>query len=156
MLYELTCLINPDLNENELGEFSDKLSKSLSESGKIIKTESSRRVKLQYKIKQYTNAFLLSFVFETEPEKLENLKVQLDKDASIVRFLLIKIKIEKDPTPRDMIKKEAVTSKETETKEQDKGAEKEKPQPKEKITKTEDKVSMEKIETELNKILDES
>jgi len=154
MLYELTCLINPDLNENELGEFSDKLSKSLSESGKIIKTESSRKIKLQYKIKKHTNAFLLSFTFETEPENLEDIKTQLDKDANIVRFLLIKIKIEKELKAREIVKKETTVSEKTEDKKQD--ASEEKPQPKEKDKKVEAKVSMEKIETELNKILDES
>jgi len=154
MLYELTCLTNPDLNENEIDEFSDKLSKLLSESGKIIKTEKARKIKLQYKIKKYTNAFLLSFVFETEPENLDNIKIQLDKDSNIVRFLLIKIKIEKAPVIREIVKKETTTSKEIENKGQ--AVSTEKPQPKEKADKAESKVSMEKIETELNKILDES
>ena len=161
MLYELTCLTNPDFNENELGEFSDKLSGLLSKSGKIVKTSRTGRVKLQYKIKQNTNAFLVSFIFELEPKDLDNINTELDKDTNIIRFLIIKTKIEKESEPRlarkETTEKPEVKDKEakvTKTEDKKEKAE-EKPEVKEK-PKKEAKVSMDKIETELNKILDES
>lgn len=151
MLYELTCLINPDLNENEIGEFSDKLSKLLSESGKIIETASPKKIKLQYKIKKFANGFLLSFIFDAEPANLEDIKTQLDKDTEIIRFLLLKTRIEKEPKA-PVIKKETTTPEAIDHKEKNENTE----QPKEKTDKKEDKVAMETIETELNKILNES
>ncbi|NQU82873.1 MAG: 30S ribosomal protein S6 [Parcubacteria group bacterium] len=156
MLYELTCLISPDLNENEVAEFAEKLLKLLSESGKIIKTENPKKIRLSYKIEKQTNAFMLSFIFEADPDKLASLKVNLDKDKSVIRFLLIKTKIEEErkiPDKREQKTPESAKPEKIKTTRQAKDDKKEIKIDK-KSKKVEDKATMEKIEEDLDKILD--
>jgi len=160
MLYELSCLINPDLSEEQAGEFIEKLEGIVSDGGKVVKKDPARKIGLAYPIKKQTNAFLLSIMFESSPEKMGELKDKLDKDSEIIRFLLIKTKIEEDRPPRIPQSATGEASKDskpiktpTETPVIDKTEEK----PAEKSKKeSSTKVEMEKIETELNKILDES
>ena len=92
MLYELTYLISPDLNETELKDFSQKIDSLISKSGKFIKSETPKKISLAYPIRRKKEAFLRSCEFSGEPEKLESLKKEFSKENNILRFLLIKKK----------------------------------------------------------------
>lgn len=174
MLYELSCLINPDFSQEQAEEFVQKLEGLVSIGGKVVKKDLAKKIGLAYAIKKQTSAFLLSIIFESTSEKIEELQKKLDGDSEIIRFLLIKTKIEKDRPPRiapkitgeDASSASLMADKSVKTKDSakilgetpaetktDKGEEKlAKKIEKESTT----KVEMEKIETELNKILDES
>ena len=169
MLYELSCLINPDLSQEQAEEFIQKLEKIVSDGGKVVKKDPAKKIGLAYAIKKQTNAFLLSIMFESSPGKMEELKKKLDKDAEIIRFLLIKTKIEKERPPRIAAKTASKDAKPAKTKEPakildkttvrgkiEKGEEKEEKSAEKSKKEGATKVEMEKIETELNKILDES
>lgn len=167
MLYELSCLINPDFSQEQAGDFIQKLEGMLADGGKVIKKDSAKKIGLAYPINKQTSAFLLSIMFELSPEKMEELKNKLDKDSEIIRFLLIKTKIEKDRPPRipqnaiseagkdvKSIKENKETKSSDDTPVVSKAAG-EKPAASKPKASTK-KVEMEKIETELNKILNES
>jgi len=167
MLYELSCLVNSDLNEEQAGEFIKKLESILAVGGKIVKKDPAKKIGLAYPIKKQTSAFLLSIMFESSPEKMEELKNQLDKDTKIIRFLLIKTKIEEDRPPRipqsaindasenaKPVKEKKLSDDIPIVNKSGKDGEERPAASKQKGGTT--KVEMEKIETELNKILDES
>jgi len=90
MLYELTYLISPDLNEAELKDFSQKIDSLISKSAKLIKSETPRKINLAYPIQKKEEAFLKNCEFNEEPGKIEEFKKELNKEKNILRFLLIK------------------------------------------------------------------
>lgn len=165
MLYELSCLISPDLSEEQAGELIKKLESIVSDGGQVVKTNHAKKIGLAYAIEKRTNAFLFSILFESDVKKMEQLKKAADENVEIIRFLLIKTEIEEDRKPRIMPNTESKTSSDaipkaikktkTDSDEDDEEKDKKKPTTKKKKKDTE-KIEMEKIETELNKILDES
>lgn len=92
ILYELTFLISPELNEGELKDFSQKIDSLISKTGKITKSESPRKITLAYPVQKKKEAFLATFEFQSLPQEAENLKKGLEKEKGILRFLLIKRK----------------------------------------------------------------
>ena len=103
--YELTCLISPDLSEEELKVFSQKLSNFiLDEKGKLEKITVPIKRKLGYPIKGEKEAFLVTLNFSFQPtadsqqeteysEKLKNLEKRLKSDSQILRYIILKKKI---------------------------------------------------------------
>jgi len=93
--YELTCLISPDLQEAEVGEFF----KNIEIKGEITKKIEPRRIRLSYPILKKKEAFLATIEFKTED--LGTLQQDLKKQPNILRFLLISKQEEKQkPAPR--------------------------------------------------------
>jgi len=88
--YELTYLISPELKEEELKDFSQKIGSLISKVGKNGKSEAPKRITLAYPIQKKRGAFLATFEFSAEPKEAENLKKELAKEKQILRFLLIK------------------------------------------------------------------
>jgi len=86
-IYDLTYLLSPELNENEAQQLAQQISAGLADS-KIIKTETPRMIGLSYAIKKQTTAFLANIIFETEPDKLGEIKNNLEKEGKVLRFLL--------------------------------------------------------------------
>lgn len=117
-LYELTYLISPELKEQELKDFSQKVDSLISKNGKILKSESPKKINLAYPIQKRGGAFLASFEFHSEPEKIESLKKELEKEKEILRFLLIKKKgIEKIKKPEKIKEEKPIPEKKVELKE---------------------------------------
>ncbi len=88
--YELTYLISPELNEEEIKDFSQKIDSLVSKTSKITKPEGPRKITLVYPIQKKGEAFLATFEFQSSPQEAENLKKGLEKEKNILRFLLIK------------------------------------------------------------------
>jgi small subunit ribosomal protein S6 len=88
--YELTYLISPDLSEEELKTFSEKINSLIQDQGGIL-DKSSKIIKksLAYPIKEKGSAFLKSITFYLNGEKLSSLEKSLKKDKKILRFLLL-------------------------------------------------------------------
>ncbi len=88
--YELTYLVPAGITEKELEDFSKKISSLVSEKCKITKSEIPTKTALCYQIKKKNTAYLLTIEFEAEAEIAESIKKELEKETTILRFLLIK------------------------------------------------------------------
>jgi len=132
-LYELTYLVSPDISEEELKIFQEKINSSLEEEGG--KSESLKlplRKRLAYPIKKKSGAYLGTLNFYLSPEKLETFEKKLKKEPKILRYLLLRKELPKKiEIPRIRLKAKA---------------------PK---VKKEKKVELEKIEEKLEEILGE-
>ncbi|MBZ9569677.1 30S ribosomal protein S6 [Patescibacteria group bacterium] len=131
--YELTYLISPDLSEEELRVFQEKINSFIKEDGgRLEKSKNPIERKLEYPIKERERGHLATLDFHFEPEKLENLEKKLKRESSILRYLILAKRISKKIeipriTPEIKIKK----------------------------FKKEKKVELEKIEEKLEEILGE-
>ena len=95
-LYELTYLISPDISEEELKIFQEKINSFLEEEGG--KSEGLKlpiRKRLAYPIKKKNEAYLGILNFYLSPEKLEIFEKKLKKEPKILRYLLLKERLPK-------------------------------------------------------------
>jgi len=129
--YELTYLISPDLSEEELKIFQEKIASLIqNEEGKIKEIKNPIKRKLAYPIKRKTEVFIANLNFYFLPEKLESLEKKLKSESKILRYLiLVQEKPEKIKVP-EIISKPRVPR-----------------------IKKEKKVELEKIEEKLEEIL---
>lgn len=96
--YELTCLISPNLSESELKSLQEKIVDFLQDEQGILVSENPIKPikkKLAYPIKKMNQAYLLSFDFQLNPEKLENLKRKIMAEEKILRHLILTKKMPK-------------------------------------------------------------
>jgi len=101
--YELTFLISPELNQQELGDFLKKLESLILKTGQIEKRGEPKKIFLNYLIQKKKEAFFGFFEFKSAPEEIEALKQNLEKEKDILRFLLIKKLIRKQTIKREHI-----------------------------------------------------
>ncbi len=139
--YELSFLFSSDLTDEQATDFLKTVADKI---GKIEKTESLKRIGLVYPIKKKTEAFLATLEFETEKEKIQNLKAEIEKMPEILRFLLIAKKPVKE-TPVAKEKPRGIKAKLEERPTIEKPVKK---------TKTRSKTKLDELEQDLEKILD--
>ena len=101
--YELTCLITPELNQSELGDFAKKINSLLSENKELVREGSIQRTGLVYPIQKKKYAFLSVFEFNANPEQIIALKIDLEKEKNIIRFLMIKKEIKKEKDRKSVV-----------------------------------------------------
>jgi small subunit ribosomal protein S6 len=129
--YQLTYLISPDVSEEELEGFLQKISSFIQETGgKIKKSENPLKKRLKYLVKEKDKAYLLNTKFYFEPDKLEDLDKKLKKEPLLLRHLILT-----DEKPSERIKIPTI-------------------KPKVKVKK-EKKVELKKIDEKLDEILGE-
>jgi small subunit ribosomal protein S6 len=89
-IYELNYLISPDLVEEELTAFQEKINNLIQEEKGILGeiNKPSKRI-LAYPIKKFVQAFLCSINFQLEPEYLLNIEKKIKNDAKIIRYLIL-------------------------------------------------------------------
>lgn len=123
--YELTCLISPELSQDQLNSFQEEIINFLQEKkGILVKSETPIKKVLGYPIKKKGQAFLVTFQFQLNPEELKNLEKNLKKNSQILRYILLKKKISKATKvakkvpriPKKVAKKPKVELKEIEEK----------------------------------------
>lgn len=131
--YELTYLISPDLSEEELKIFQEKINSFIKEEGgRLEEFKNPIEKRLEYPIKNKERGCLTTLDFHFEPGKLENLEKKLKQEPSILRYLILTKRVSKKiETPKIKPKKEI------------------------KELKKEKKVELEKIEEKLEEILGE-
>lgn len=94
--YELTYLITPDLLEEELKAFSEKINSLIQTQGGVLdKSSKAIKRKLGFPIKKKTSAFLKTITFHLNPEKLAGLEKTLKGDKKILRFLILNKKVKR-------------------------------------------------------------
>lgn len=95
-LYEITYLISPDLSEEELRDFQEKIISFIQEQGGILgKTNSVTKKTLAYPIKKKEIAFFVNLDFQLQPEKIEILEKKLKKESKILRYLILRKELPK-------------------------------------------------------------
>jgi small subunit ribosomal protein S6 len=88
--YELNYLISPDLSEEELKIFQEKINSNIqNEGGKLERVKVPIRKKLAYPIKKKGAAYLVTSDFYFLPEKLENFEKKLKAESNILRYLIL-------------------------------------------------------------------
>lgn len=99
--YELTCLISPDLSEEELKNLSIKINSFIQEeTGVLEKASEPLKKRLGYPIKGKAGAFSVSLNFSLNPEKLENLEKKLKSENQILRYIILIKTAGKEVLPR--------------------------------------------------------
>jgi len=99
-LYELTCLISPEISNEELKSLEEKLNSFIQdEKGILENKEPPSKKGLSFPIKKERNAYLFSLSFYLEPQEIENLKKKIKTEKSILRYLILSKKpIKKTPS----------------------------------------------------------
>ncbi|MBU2578662.1 30S ribosomal protein S6 [Patescibacteria group bacterium] len=115
--YQLNCLISPELNQKELEDFLKKIESLLLKTGEILKSEIAQKIKLKYPVRKKNEAFLVSFDFNGEAEKVENFKKEIEEEKNILRYLLIKNRERKEKI-KDLKKELKKIKKENATKQE--------------------------------------
>ncbi len=92
-LYELTYLASPELVREEVSSYQKKLQTHTESVGGAIKaSQEPKRTELAYEINKVKYAYLGSFEFEIEKDKIPGIKVMLEKEENIIRHLVIEKK----------------------------------------------------------------
>lgn len=95
--YQLTLLADPDLSQEKAEELIRKVSETIKQKeGLVDKEERPIRRQLKYPIKKRLAAFFGSINFSLGPEKISALKEALDGEKGIIRYLIVKLKKEKE------------------------------------------------------------
>jgi len=149
--YELTYIISPEITSEE-AEAKGKEIETLvtGKEGTILKQSNPSAKALSYPIKKHASGFMGVLEFQTEPEKLVEIKETLSKDGKIVRHMVIIKEVDKPRRERKsqrIIQPKPAAIVETEPKE-----EVEKPVSKSKKD-IKEKVELKDIEQELDEIL---
>ena len=114
--YELACLISPNLSEQELNSFSEKINSLVQEQGAVLdKILSEKKIVLGSPIKKNTSAFFKIITFNINPEKLIDLEKKLKDNKEILRYSILNIK-EPSKIFRQPVKPEKLISEPTKTK----------------------------------------
>lgn len=97
--YELTCLVSPQLSEEEIKDFQEKISSFAREQGGILTSFNNKNAikrKLGYPIKTkgrprliVKEAYLAILSFSLEPAKIVELDKKLKSETQIIRYLLL-------------------------------------------------------------------
>ena len=99
-LYELTYFLSPKLTEEEFKNFSEKISSFIQENeGTLVNNHSVRekmpKRRLGSPIKKEGQAYLDVLNFYFDPQKIEHLKVKLDSENQILRYIILAKKVQK-------------------------------------------------------------
>lgn len=102
MLYEITYILKPELTNEEQSELNSKIADLIASlDGKANTTERTFSVerggtdennlrKFAYPIKHYRQGYYYTTTFELAPARLKELDTALQREASILRFLIVK------------------------------------------------------------------
>jgi len=88
--YELTYLISPELNEEEIKNISEKINSSIKENGGILdELKNPIKKRIEYSIKNKGEAFLIGLNFHIDPGKLSEIENKLKQELCIFRYIIL-------------------------------------------------------------------
>lgn len=111
MLYEITYILKPELTNEEQSAVSSKIAdliQSLEGAAKASErtfsverggTDENNLRKFAYPIKHYKEGYYYTTTFELEPTRLKELDSTLQREADVLRFLIVKDFIELSEIP---------------------------------------------------------
>lgn len=95
--YELTYLLSSELSEEEVKNLQAKIASFVQEEGGFLVEEGVfLRRKLAYPVKKQLQAYLVTFVFQLDPQKLAGFEKKIKAENQILRYLLL-IKLPQKP-----------------------------------------------------------
>jgi len=156
--YELSYLISPELSNEDVVAFGEKINSVLQDNGAVLgKLLAEKKIKLGYPIKKKVSAFIKTITFHIAPNKLIEVEKALKEKPEILRYFILcpkEIKI----VEKELIfkTKEAEPEAKSEATEAIPVSDEPKEEAKETIEeKTKEKVEFKDIDAKLKEILDE-
>lgn len=147
-LYEIAFFINPDIKEEEISAYVQKIKDFIIElGGDISKEQPIQKKKLAYPIKKAKQGYFGSMLFNLGAENLKSLDKKLKLEDLVLRYLVIAA--DKDYLAQMKRQEEEIKEKFQRITQPTEGGTK-------KTAKTEDRVKLEEIEKKLEEILDRS
>jgi small subunit ribosomal protein S6 len=125
MLYEITYILKPELTNEEQSAVNSKITDLIqSLEGTVKATERTFSVerggtdennlrKFAYPIKHYRQGYYYTTTFELEPIRLKELDSTLQREADILRFLIVKDFLELSEIPVEAKPEESKESEKT-------------------------------------------
>ena len=86
--YELTCLISSQSTEEEIKEFQGRINSLIKEIEGKNETIGTIKKRLASPIKKNSQAYLITFNFGLNPDKLTDLKNKLKEEKKILRYIV--------------------------------------------------------------------
>ena len=94
--YELSYLISPELSLEALKAFQEKTTAFLQEQNGVLgNSYESKKTRLGYPIKDKKEAYLVTFYFQMNPEKLAEFEKKLKLEEPILRYIILSKKVRK-------------------------------------------------------------
>ncbi len=94
--YELTYLLEPQLDEAQLKQIREKIATLITEEGGILhEFNLPKKVRLAFPIKKQQEGFLGDLTFFLPAHKLALVKEKIKQEPSLMRFLILKKRSEK-------------------------------------------------------------
>lgn len=89
-LYEISFFIDPDIKEEEVSAYAQKIKDFIVElGGDISKEQPIQKKKLAYQIKKAKQGYFGSMLFNLAPENLKTLDKKLKLEDFVLRYLVI-------------------------------------------------------------------
>ncbi|MDO8424615.1 MAG: 30S ribosomal protein S6 [bacterium] len=116
--YEITCIISPELTEEETQKIQEKVSSLIqAEGGAVIEVRAAVK-KIVFYTSKRKEALSFTLEFQAEPANLQNLDKKMRDEKQITRFFtMVKPKFREMTRRRRDLRKPLVKSSETEVKE---------------------------------------
>ena len=90
--YELLAILKPNLDQEEVDKFTEKLDTTVSSlKGKTVETNKDGRKRLPYEVKGYTDGYMLTTVVELPEEEVVEFKRVLSLNDNIIRTMFVEI-----------------------------------------------------------------
>ena len=88
--YELLTILRPNLDQEEVDAFSDKLTSTLENlKGKSLEVEKIGRKRLPYEVKGYTDGYQMTTLFELPEDQVTELKRLISLNDNIIRTMFV-------------------------------------------------------------------
>jgi len=88
--YELSYLISPELSNEDVVAFGEKINSMLQDNGAVLgKLLAEKKIKLGYPIKKKVSAFIKTITFHVAPNKLVEVEKALKEKSEILRYFIL-------------------------------------------------------------------
>ena len=88
--YELLTILKPNLDQEEVDAFSNKLTSTLENlKGKSLEVEKTGRKRLPYEVKGYSDGYLMTTLFELPEDQVAELKRLISLNDNIIRTMFV-------------------------------------------------------------------
>lgn len=88
--YESVIIINPNLEEESIKAFTNKISDLINSDGKVASIEEMGKRKLAYEIKKQKEGFYIVIKFEANPELITELERTYRIADEVIKFIVVK------------------------------------------------------------------
>ncbi|HHD92436.1 MAG TPA: 30S ribosomal protein S6 [Candidatus Portnoybacteria bacterium] len=106
MIYKITIIFNPKLDNNEINQIKDQINSLIEEhKGEIKSVSQIQRRKLAYSIKRQDYGNYLHWYIEINPDKIKLIDQNIRQRKEILRYLIALIEIKNWAELQNILKK---------------------------------------------------